>query len=139
MASICVFVIVFSAIIEIIPKNAALYVSGILEVTRGCKETTALGERMLPLISSIISWGGLSVHFQANALCKGKLSLKKYYQGKILSALISFILTQLFFGDIYVSIAVITVATAVISSVWLIYRLMIKLPVQPEYHRWRHS
>ena len=93
--NVCVFVISFSAALAVFPEDDFLFLKGITEVTRGCAEAARLSQNPLPVISAMLSWGGLSVHFQANALCGGELSLKKYYAGRVVASIISFIIANI--------------------------------------------
>ena len=113
----CVFVITFSAILEIFPFGENYLLSGLLEVTRGSAEVSRMGTSALPLISALLSWGGVSVHFQANALCEGKFSMKTYYIGKISASIISYIITKLVCGDTYLFM----LFAALVCSVLLVY------------------
>ena len=97
--NVCVFVITFSAVLEILPFGDYPLLSGILEVTRGSAEFSRMGTKMIPYVSAIIMWGGMSVHFQAGALTGGKLKLNKYYTGKVISSVLAFIITKLTLGD----------------------------------------
>lgn len=99
--NVCVFVITFSAILEILPLGEYKILSGILEVTRGVAELSRDGERALPLISAILSWGGVCVHFQASALTKGEIDMKIYYLGKIIASAISYFITLAICSDTY--------------------------------------
>lgn len=131
-AIICVviFVITFSSILEILPSEKYPIIAGFLEVTKGCAEMSRKGKEILPIISGLLSWGGLSVHFQANALCNGELSMKKYYLGRIFSVLISYMLTRLILFDAYImlfiSIAVVTITTCIL----IIKNVVLKVPQQ---------
>ncbi len=97
----CVFVITFSAILEILPFGEHRILSGILEVTRGVAELSRDGERAIPVISALLAWGGMSVHFQASALTKGAFDMKPYYFGKIIASVISYLITLAICSDTY--------------------------------------
>ena len=97
----CVFVITFSAILEILPFGEYSLLSGILEVTRGCSELSRTGTKALPLISALLSWGGMSVHFQASALTKGEFNMRIYYFGKVLAGAIAYLITKAVCSDTY--------------------------------------
>lgn len=99
--NVCVFVITFSAILEILPLGEYRTLSGILEVTRGVAELSRDGETAIPFISALLSWGGVCVHFQASALTKGELDMKPYYLGKIIASAISYIITLAICSDTY--------------------------------------
>lgn len=108
----CVFVISFSALMEVLPFGQYKILGGILEVTRGTSEMSRLGINALPLTSALLSWGGMSVHFQADALCNGEFSMKKYYIGKILSAVIAYFITSISGGDINIILLIVIVYVA---------------------------
>ena len=97
----CVFVITFSSILEILPFGEYSILSGILEVTRGCSELSRTGTKALPLISALLSWGGMSVHFQASALSKGEFNMKTYYFGKVLASGVAYLITLAICSDTY--------------------------------------
>lgn len=67
--------------------------SGIVEITRGCKELSSipLDPRIVaPLACAIISWGGLSIHFQAlTFLSKCHISASFYMLQKFTQSLLS--------------------------------------------------
>ncbi len=102
----CVFIISFCAVTEVLPFGEYGILSGILEVTRGCSEMSRLGSRMLPLTSAFLAWGGMSVHLQANALCKNMFDMKRYYFGKVVSAVVAYIITVITGGDMNIIIPV---------------------------------
>lgn len=109
----CTFIITFCAILEILPMGSYSALSGILEVTRGCSEASRLGSKMLPVVSALLYWGGLSVHFQASALSESSFSMKKYYLGRIAGSALAYLITRLVCGDINILlVALIISATA---------------------------
>lgn len=83
--SVCSLVITFSALIEALELYRFPLLVGFLEVSRGVKELSSIGALALPLTAACLSWGGLSVHFQTEAVCPG-LSKKYYYAGKVISS-----------------------------------------------------
>lgn len=85
--SVCSLIITFSAVIEALRLYRLPYLVGLFEVSRGVKELSLLGNASLPFTAAYLSWGGLSVHFQTEAVCTA--SKKYYYIGKIISALTS--------------------------------------------------
>ncbi len=113
----CVFIITFSAILEILPFGEYPFLAGVLEVTRGISEVSRIGKETLPLVSALLSWGGMSVHFQANALCSGEFNLKTYYLGKFLASGIAFLLTKLISGDMSILILI----SVCVGAFFLIY------------------
>lgn len=128
----CVFVITFSAILEILPFGEYSFLAGILEVTRGTAELSRQGTRALPLISALLSWGGMSVHFQASALCQGKFSTKIYYAGKILASIVAYLLTKAVCADTYIFAFTALILIALIMCV-----IVIKLIFSPKDARQR--
>ena len=111
MGTVCVFVITFSAIINLLPTDNAV-LAGIIEVTCGLRGLSRGGASALPAAAALLSWGGLSVHFQASALCGGKFSMKKYYIGRVFMAIVSFSLMYIYCCDTYVFALVLTVIAA---------------------------
>ncbi|MEE0867821.1 MAG: hypothetical protein UIL37_05930 [Clostridia bacterium] len=138
--SVCVFVISFSAVLEILNAGEYPIIAGVLEVMRGCSELAKGGRAALPLISAALSWGGLSVHLQANSICGGRLSMKKYYISKALSALISYCLTAFFFCDIYIILSTLVLVAAAGALVFIFKNLFGKeLLRQHGFRQRRHS
>lgn len=88
MLSVCAFVILFGALINVLPiKNSPLLL-GIVEITAAL--LSLKGTAAFPTAALILAWGGISVHCQAASLCaKSRLSLKYHTLGKITSALVS--------------------------------------------------
>ena len=99
--SVCAMVITFSSVIEALDLHRLPLLVGLLEVSRGVKEIGAMGLEWLPLSAAVLSWGGLSVHFQTEAVCGG-LSKKYYYIGKCISSAASglaMLVCVKFFGE----------------------------------------
>ncbi len=132
----CVFVILFSACLEVLPFGEYGILSGILEVTRGVGEISRKGLEALPLTSAVLAWGGVSVHFQADAICKGALSLKKYYVGKVFSAACAYLITKISGGDINIVFALFILTLGVLF-IWTV--LSGVLPRLPLFRQRRHS
>ena len=86
IVSVCALVITFSAVIEALHLSRFPLLVGVAEVSRGVRELGPYGAKALPLAAAYLSWGGLSVHLQTEAVTGG-LSKKYYYAGKIISAL----------------------------------------------------
>ncbi len=86
--SVCAVIITFSALTESLGLYRLPMLMGLIEVSRGAAELGRYGISALPLAAAYISWGGLSVHFQTEAVTMG-ISKKYYYVGKIISALSS--------------------------------------------------
>lgn len=113
------FIIIYSVIIEIlnitgiIPNISIIlntiipfdlnvefinsFLSGLLELTNGCKEIASLDITLvwkLCMISFLIGWGGLSVHSQAiSFLSKTDINIKLYLLSKALHGIISSVYT----------------------------------------------
>lgn len=136
----CVFVILFSAVLEVLPFGQYSALGGILEVTRGCSEMSIKGTEYLPYVSTFLSWGGVSVHLQANALCDGAFRMKHYYAGKIFAAVISFLITKASGGDVNILLCMLIVAVAV-CLIWNIVGNAIcqVFSRQPLFRQQRHS
>ncbi len=133
--SACVFVITFSAILEIIPLGQYRILSGVLEVTRGVADASRGGITMLPLVSALLSWGGMSVHFQASALTKSEFNMKLYYAGKIIASAISYLITLAICSDTYM-FTYLSIAVLLIASVM---RFFLKYIPQRVFRQRRHS
>ena len=85
IVSVCALIITFSAIIEALRLSRFPFLVGVIEVSRGVRELGRFGSAALPLSAAYLSWGGLSVHFQTEAVAPG-LSKRYYYAGKIISS-----------------------------------------------------
>ena len=119
---ICAYIVVFSAVLVLLqkmqiiqffakafsvitktdPRIIEAFLSGLLEVTKGSYmlSSVASPNLLFVLISTILGWGGFSVHAQTvGCLSDSGLSLKPYFIGKFLHGIFSFLLasTSLFF------------------------------------------
>ncbi len=83
---VCALIITFSALIEALALDRFPLLIGIFEVSRGIGELAPFGFAALPLAAAYLSWGGLSVIFQTEAVAP-TLSKKYFIAGKIVSAL----------------------------------------------------
>ena len=136
----CVFVITFSAILEILPFGQYSLTAGILEVTRGAAELSRKGRGALPLMSAVLAWGGMSVHFQASALTSGELSMKNYYIGLVFGSMVAFLLTRALYADKYVLLfCLIVIATAILIGAGIRWIFHPQYARQPEYRQRQHS
>ena len=136
----CVFVITFSAILEILPYGSHSLLAGFLEVTRGSSELSRMGTKALPFVSACLYWGGMSVHLQANALTEGVFSMRKYYIGKITGCMISFLITKLALGDINILFLCCVLAAAAAMIVFSIRLVFFpKRTQQCVFRQQRHS
>lgn len=133
--NVCVFVITFSAILEILPFGEYRMLSGVLEVTRGIAELSRDGEAAIPFISALLSWGGMCVHFQVSALTKGELNMKIYYMEKIIASAISYLITLAICSDTYL-FAYLSIGILIVV---LFIRLFLKYIPQRVFRQQRHS
>lgn len=103
MAQICGWVVAFRILIGfadrwvlwLLPEEAKLLLTGILELSNGCcdlMEANAQGLRFI-LSSVFLGFGGLCVLMQT-ASVTGNLGLGYYFPGKILQATISFLMAS---------------------------------------------
>ena len=98
-----VFLIISSLIINIIHSNlyTSAIIRSILEMTLGLKYIASLNISMIHkviLFSSILSFGGLSVHMQVMAqIIEDKISCKYYLIGRIFQVLFSIVLSFIFY------------------------------------------
>lgn len=87
----------FSVVTNLNPQVAEAFLSGLLEVTKASYMLSDIASPKLlfVLISTILGWGGFSVHAQTiGCLSDSGLSLKPYFIGKILHGTFSFILSS---------------------------------------------
>ena len=97
--TLCTFLVISSIIINRfnLDNVSSLIIKSILEITMGLKELSILNFSDLSkvmLSSSILSFGGLSVHMQViSQLIDTDISYKKYLIGRIYQTLISFVLS----------------------------------------------
>jgi len=102
MAKICAFVILFGGLVGMMPNLgnsiANALGAGIIEISAGISEFTALQNIALPVklavISFMLSFSGLSVTTQVSAIISGSgLSMLPCIAGKFLSGIISGVIT----------------------------------------------
>ncbi len=92
--SVCGWVLIFSAVCSVLKalplnSNASLFLSCIFEVTTGCKASAESGIP-LPLISLMLSFGGLAVIFQVGPYLKScNVSLKEFFCWRVINGAIS--------------------------------------------------
>ncbi len=97
MLSVCATVIFFSVIcgyienISIIPDTVRCVIASFFELTSGVKMISKVipFDTAIVMISSAVSWSGLSVFSQIILVTKGQLGSKEYFIGKMLTTLIS--------------------------------------------------
>jgi sporulation integral membrane protein YlbJ len=78
--------------------NISPLLSGIIEMTRGAYDLSSSAipiKIMVPLISFLISFGGLCIHFQSYTFLSKIISYKFFLKQKIAHSIISFIITYL--------------------------------------------
>lgn len=114
---ICAYVILFSVLLSLITSltqstgiNDFLY--GITEVTLGCERLSRLNN--LPLISGIVAWGGLAVHFQVFSSIKETCTdLRLFFTSRILSGALSVIICDLLLKRFPVDISAVNQSSTV--------------------------
>lgn len=104
MANICGWVIAFRVIIAVLsrwflwllPLQAQILTSGLLELSNGCHALRALPSEASRFIisSAITAWGGLCVGMQTVSVT-GNLGTGAYFPGKVLQCLFSVLLASL--------------------------------------------
>lgn len=110
MLSICVWVVVFGAIISYVrsfelPNEISTILCGLLEVTSGC--SASVGSMPLSVVAAFISFSGLCIFFQLLPLIRQiGLRASSFLLSRIVCACLSFIycqaLTRLFPGSVQV-------------------------------------
>ena len=109
LLKICGFVVAFAVInrliapaINLLPQYCRCAVAGFLELTNAVALAAAGIENnaaKLILISGALGWSGLSVHMQVKSItAPAGLSMKKYYMTRILTCMISMILSYFTFA-----------------------------------------
>lgn len=102
--TVCGSVLFFSVLLALLSRllrgHMQLYLGAcvFLELTSACAEAEALLPRPIALlvISAAVSWSGCSVHAQTASFVCGKLSLSRYFCGKLLCCVITVLLTACF-------------------------------------------
>ncbi len=98
-----IFLIISSIFINILNTNlyTSAIIRSILEITLGLKYISNLNISLIHkiiLFSSILSFGGLSVHMQViSQIIEDKISCKYYLMGRIFQVLFSIILSYIFY------------------------------------------
>jgi hypothetical protein len=91
------FSVFLSSLKHFLGNSAILSVIfGVVEMTNGvnliCQTSSIFGDWLLCILSFILGFGGLSVSLQvANAIKETDLSLKVYFMGKIMHAVLAFL------------------------------------------------
>jgi len=107
---ICGFVVAFAVInsllspaIDLLPVYFKCLASAFLELTNASDEITkSIGNEktMIIFLSGALGWSGMSVHMQVKSIIsETDLSLKKYYLIRLLSAIISMMISSLIFNN----------------------------------------
>ena len=93
--NICGFVIFFRTVISILTFPIPLgptqtFLAGLLEMTCGISQLSNFDYTAAQLASFLLGWSGFSVHFQIlNRIAKDDLSVRYYFPGKVLQAILS--------------------------------------------------
>lgn len=100
--TVCLFLILSTLIINIFHLNSylALGIKGILEITMGLEHLSKMNISNIfkvILSSSIISFGGLSIHMQVISILDEKIRYRKYFIGRIYQVLISLAISLILF------------------------------------------
>ncbi len=134
--NVCAFIISFGMLIKLLSCTGILYsisnsisslipfssnsvakvLNGTLEVTNGVIGIAEVGSNLpikLIIISALLGWGGLSVHFQTLSLIGDTgLSAKKYFVGKTLQALLSALFSSMALKSAAVQEAILTFSSS---------------------------
>ena len=100
--TVCLFLILSTLIINIFHLNSylSLGIKGILEMTMGLEHLSKMNISNIfkvILSSSIISFGGLSIHMQVISILDEKIRYRNYFIGRIYQLLISLIISLILF------------------------------------------
>ncbi len=101
MLSVCGWVLIFSCICSVMKampfnRQTGVFISAIFEVTAGCK-TLIDNYCKLPVLSALLSFGGLAVIFQVSPyLEKCRVSLKEFFCWRIINGALSCLYCYLF-------------------------------------------
>ncbi len=98
----------------------AVFCSGIVELTCGIMQLPALALRqrfLLPILSFLLAFGGVSVHFQTLALLKPLgLSARLHTRGKLLHGILAALLTRVIYAAMPRALSVFSVSSALVSG-----------------------
>ena len=102
--TVCGSVLFFSVLLALLSRllrgHMQLYLGccALLELTSACAEAAALLPRPIAILvtAAAVSWSGCSVHAQTASFVYGKLSLSRYFGGKLLCCVITVLLTACF-------------------------------------------
>lgn len=100
--TVCLFLILSTLIINIFHLNSylSLGIKSILEMTMGLEHLSKLNISNIfkvILSSSIISFGGLSIHMQVISILDERIRYRNYFIGRIYQVLISLIISLILF------------------------------------------
>ncbi len=99
LASCAVFFIVASdAVSHIVPFSEYSFAifKSVLEFSSGCAEASKLGDSALPITAFALGHCGASVMLQVRSVTAGRLSLKPYVSGKLISCAVMTALAVIF-------------------------------------------
>ncbi len=104
--SIAIFFVVIaslSPILSFLPSNVSAFIAGLIEITKGCLDISALPsiKQAILLASFVISFGGISTIFQSLALTATfkmpiKLMILQKFTHALISTFIAFLLIVIF-------------------------------------------
>ena len=104
MATVCGWVILFRTLLHFInrwilwtlPKNFAILITGLLELTNGCVDIHNIQQPSLQftLLAGFLSFGGICVGLQTVSVTR-ELSCKTYFLGKVIQTVIAIILSMI--------------------------------------------
>ena len=110
MATVCGWVVLFRVVIAflsrwvlwLLPTAAQVAITGLLELSNGCCELTAISDIDLRFIlcSGILAFGGVCVTMQTVSVTNG-LSLRYYFTGKLLQTVFSLVLSAAVVYDVW--------------------------------------
>ena len=96
--TICVTIIFFAAMIAVIEttgffdifsQDIGVYIKGVAEISN-LSEITAKSTKIIPIVTSICSFGGICVLMQIKAIVKDKISLKFFIAARICAMAIAY-------------------------------------------------
>ncbi len=121
MATVCGWVVLFRIVISflsrwilwVLPTAVQVGIIGLLELSNGCCELTAVSDMDLRFVmcSGMLAFGGLCVTMQTVSVTSG-LSLRYYFLGKLLQMVFSLLLSAAVMADFGLSCCVALLASA---------------------------
>lgn len=99
MLCICGSIVFFSLLLSILsrftcgmPETARAMISGFFEVTAAAIDASSLQNAVsYAVTAAAVGWSGVSVHMQVALITAERVSLKKYYIGKLIQSFLSVI------------------------------------------------